>query len=135
MTSGEPAPSPKVRELRPHQSHGLLSRRISRFALESRSRFDDAKLDDGVQRLMWAILKETLRCYQSYIDVRTIHEQRRFREADLWIRSHDLSWIFSFESICGVLGIDSDYLRSEIVRWGRKHRAQREGEGEARVSA
>jgi hypothetical protein len=99
-----------------------LSRRISRFALEQRSRIDDAKLDDGVRRLMWAILKDTLRNYQSNIDSKSVHRQRLFREANHWIHSRDLGWVFSFESICAVLGIDSDYLRTEITRWRKRHR-------------
>ena len=97
----------------------LVPRRISRFALEQRSRLDDMHANEGIRRLMWAILKDTLRCYQNYIDARSVHEQRLFRDADRWIRSEDLRWIFSFETICGVLGIDSDYLRSEVMRWRR----------------
>ena len=102
------------------QATSSMTRRISRFALEQRSRLDDARLDDGIRRLMWAILKDTLRCYQSYADARSIHERRLFRDADRWLRPRDLSWIFSFESICGILQIDSDYLREEVVRWRRR---------------
>ncbi len=107
----------------------VLSRKISRFALEQRSRLDDARLDDGIHRLMWAILKDTLRAYQSCMDARTVRQQRRFREADQWIHSRDASWVFSFESICAVLGIDSDYLRAEIARWRRKRHMCPGGEG------
>lgn len=102
----------------------ILPRRISRFALEQRSRLDDTLLDDGIKRLMWAILKDTLRSYQTYVDARNVYEQRHFREADRWVRSRDVSWVFSFESICAVLGIDSDYLRTEIMRWGRQRFAR-----------
>lgn len=97
-------------------------RRISRFALEQRSRLDDARLDDGIRRLMWAILKDTLRAYQSYADARSIQGQRLFRDAEEWISSRDLGWVFSFETICAVLGISSDYLRAEVLRWQRRQR-------------
>jgi predicted ABC-class ATPase len=101
-----------------------VSRRISRYALEQRSRLEDSCPEKGVRRLMWAILKDTLRCYQSYSDARTIHERRRFIEADQWIHSRDTSWVFSFETICSVLGINSDFLRTEVERWRRRRRIQ-----------
>lgn len=98
-----------------------VPRRISRFALEQRSRLFDED-HDGVRRLMWAILKDTLRCYQNHFDSSSVQSQRVFREANRWIHSDDLTWVFSFESICAVLGIDGDRLRSELARWGRLHR-------------
>jgi hypothetical protein len=98
-----------------------VPRRISRFALEQRSRLFDED-HDGVRRLMWAILKDTLRCYQNHFDGLSVHSQRLFREANKWIYSDDLTWVFSFENVCAVLGIDGDRLRSELARWARLRR-------------
>ena len=50
---------------------------------------------DGERRLMVAVLED----------------------ADAWIESDDKSWIFSFENICDVLGIDATYLRKGLRRW------------------
>src|SRR6266478_2368862 len=61
-----------------------VPRRISRFALEQRSRLSD-ETHDGVRRLMWAILKDTLRCYQNYFEARSVQGQRLFRDASRWI--------------------------------------------------
>ena len=98
-----------------------VPRRISRFALEQRSRLFDED-HDGVRRLMWAILKDTLRCYQNHFDGMNVQSQRLFREANRWIYSDDLTWVFSFENVCAVLGIDGDRLRSELSRWSRLRR-------------
>ena len=133
------AASQTVRQIdslrRPPRRGGVLPRRISRFALEQRSRFDDTRLDDGVRRLMWAILKDGLRDFQNHATAHSVYEQRRFRDADRWIRSRDVRWVFSFETICGVLGIDCDYLRREVRRWWRAHHAHEAEEGVANVSA
>ena len=101
-----------------------VPRRISRFALEQRSRLFDED-HDGVRRLMWAILKDTLRCYQNHFDGMSVQSQRLFREASKWIYSNDLTWVFSFDSVCSVLGIDGDRLRSELSRWARQRRRAR----------
>ena len=96
-----------------------VPRRISRFALEQRSRLFDED-HDGVRRLMWAILKDTLRCYQNHFDSLSVPSQRLFREANKWIYANDTTWVFSFDSVCAVLGIDGDRLRSELSRWARQ---------------
>ena len=115
--------SPSVETVVPRGAPERLNvpRRISRFALEQRSRLFDED-HDGVRRLMWAILKDTLRCYQNHFDGMSVHSQRLFRDASRWIHSNDLTWVFSFENVCLVLGIDGDRLRSELARWSRLRR-------------
>lgn len=96
-----------------------IGQRISRFALQQRSRIERADPDDGVHRLMWAVLKDALRCYHTYVDARSVHGQRLFRDADRWLQSRDLKGVFSCENVCAVLGVDSDYLRLRLHRWRR----------------
>jgi hypothetical protein len=110
----QPHPHPQPEKLN-------VPRRISRFALEQRSRLFDED-HDGVRRLMWAILKDTLRCYQNHFDGVSVQSQRLFREASRWINSDDLKWVFSFQNVCAVLGIDGERLRSELSRWSRLRR-------------
>src|SRR5579875_408424 len=50
---------------------------------------------DGERRLMVAVLED----------------------AEAWIESPDRTWLFSFENICDVLGIDADYLRRGLREW------------------
>jgi hypothetical protein len=102
--------------------HSAVTRRISRFALQQRSRIEQPERDDGTRRLMWAMLKDTLRCYHMYHDSVTVRGQRLFHDAERWIQSRDLKWAFSFENVCAVLGVDSDYLRNELQRRQRSRR-------------
>lgn len=96
-----------------------VTQRISRYALQQRSRIDHVETGEGTRRLMWAMLKDTLRCYHTYAGSRTVHGQRLFRDAEKWLQSRDVRWVFSFENVCAVLNIDSDYLRNEVRRWRR----------------
>ena len=120
-----------VRESRPHgagpASTPAVLKRISRFALQQRSRIDAPDRADGTRRLMWAILKDTLSCYHTYAEASTVHGQRLFREAERWLLSSDLSWMFSFENVCAVLEIDSESLRNELRRWRRRQHGGEEG--------
>lgn len=105
--------------VRDEQPEWGVARRISRFALQQRSRIDQPVSNEGTRRLMWAVLKDTLRCYHTYADSKTVHGQRLFHDAERWLQSRDLQWVFSFENVCAALGVDSDYLRNELRRWYR----------------
>ncbi|GIW40085.1 MAG: hypothetical protein KatS3mg076_0662 [Candidatus Binatia bacterium] len=102
-----------------------VPRRISRFALEQRSRLLEGETE-GIRRLMWAMLKDSLRCYQSYFDSTDVREQRLFWDAQRWIQAENPRWLFSFDNVCAVLGIDGDRLRAELARWARLRRRARE---------
>lgn len=98
-----------------------VPRRISRFALEQRSRLHDDE-SNGARRLMWAILKDTLRCYQNYFDAPSMPGQRLFRDAQQWIYEENVVWVFSFDNVCTMLNVDGDRLRKELSRWARLRR-------------
>ena len=101
------------------EGDATVARRISRFALQQRSRIEQPEGDEGTRRLMWAMLKDTLRCYHTYGEAKSVRGQRLFSDADRWIRSRDLRWTFSYENVCAILGIDSEYLRNELRRRAR----------------
>jgi hypothetical protein len=42
---------------------------------------------------------------------------RLFREAEQWISQDDPTWLYSFLSICCVLGLEPDYVRGGLARW------------------
>ena len=78
---------------------------------------------------MWAILKDTLCCYHAHAQASTVRGQRLFRDAERWVESRDLKWVFSFENVCAVLDIDSEYLRNEL----RRRRVRQEPRAERRM--
>ncbi len=66
--------------------------------------------------LMLAILRDAVECHQKYALSRNPQTRDLFDEADEWIFSCEREWPFSFENICDVLGISSDYIRAGLER-------------------
>jgi len=71
----------------------------------------------GERRLMVAILEDAIRVYCKEAGARNRRRKRLFREAEQWIESRDLSWVFSFERICQTLQLDPDYVRRGLHVW------------------
>jgi len=87
---------------------------------------------EGERRLMLAVLEDAVACFQKYAGASRPRVKRLFREAEEWFLERDSGWPFSFESICGVLGIDPDYFRTNLNRWKLQLLAQ-PAEARARV--
>lgn len=66
---------------------------------------------------MLAILEDAIACFQKYVLARDARGKTLFRDAEEWILEEGSDWIFSFENICEVLGLDPKYLRQGLVRW------------------
>jgi hypothetical protein len=67
--------------------------------------------------LLWAVLENAVGEYMRYADATGRRGKRLFREAEAWILHDDPTWLCSFISICHVLGLDPDYLRTGLRRW------------------
>lgn len=72
----------------------------------------------GVKRLMVAVLDEAIACLGRRAS-RDVRSRRRGLDAGEWVRSTDRSSPFSFESICDVLGLDSQRLRRRLLAAAR----------------
>lgn len=66
---------------------------------------------DGERRLMIAVLEDAVDVYRKLAGARDARREQLFRDAEQWIESDDRGWIFSFQNICDVLGIEVAYLR------------------------
>jgi hypothetical protein len=95
-------------------------------------RFGGRSILEGERRLMLAVLEDAVSCFQKYCGGTRPRAQRLFKEAEEWFFDDDGSWIFSFESVCAVLGIHPDYFRSSLRRWKERQLSQ-PPEGRARV--
>lgn len=71
---------------------------------------------DPVIRLMLAVLEDAVNCYVKYEGSKSRRGQRIFREAKEWFFSDDTNWLFSYENICDLVGINPNYLRNGILR-------------------
>jgi hypothetical protein len=68
-------------------------------------------------QLLWAVLENGVEEYRKYATATSRRGKRLFREAEAWIMRDDPMWLFSFVSICHILEIDPDYLRTGLRRW------------------
>lgn len=77
------------------------------------------------RRLMLAVLKEAIMCFQKYFLAPDDRRRRMFCDAEAWILEEDVDWPFSFDNICEVLGLNPRYVRQGLMRWRQKKLAER----------
>jgi hypothetical protein len=71
--------------------------------------------DEAEKRLMFAILEDAIRCFQN-VSLETRLKRFAIDEAEEWLME-DATGVFSFRSVCAVLGIDADFLRAGLIEW------------------
>jgi len=76
------------------------------------------------KKLVLAILEDAVACFQKYIFARDGKGKTLFREAEDWVEGRNADGIFSFDSVCEMLGFDPAYLRQGLVSWKEKALAQ-----------
>ena len=69
------------------------------------------------KRLMMAILQDAINTFQDNLLLQSGKGKQLFDEAEEWIVNKDGNWIFSFESICQILGFNPEYVRHGLLRW------------------
>ena len=72
---------------------------------------------EGERRLMIAVLEDAVDVYRKQAGSGDARGQQLFGEAEQWIEDPDRTWLFSFQNICDVLGLDADYLRRGLHAW------------------
>jgi hypothetical protein len=65
------------------------------------------------RELMLAVLKDALLIYKKRIHSRN----RLFREAESWFFNRDTNRLFSFETVCAVLGLSPEKIRQNLLAW------------------
>ena len=95
----------------------------------------------AVKRLMFAVLADAVRCFQTYADAQSGAGRRMFGETEWWILDRNSDGPFTFVAICEALGIEPDCLRNGLHQWrlqqfggmnprrlGRRANVRREGQ-------
>ncbi|MEK7378878.1 MAG: hypothetical protein AABZ71_08230 [Candidatus Binatota bacterium] len=77
------------------------------------------------KKLMLAVLEDAIWCFQHSLLARDKRRKVMFSEAEEWIMEEDGDSLFSFESICEVLGLNPKYVREGLMRWQEKEFAKR----------
>ena len=68
----------------------------------------------GEQRLMLAVLVDAINILQSWKGNGSVRKRQNFAEAAQWVNTRGTHHPFSFDSVCHVLEIDSELLRSRL---------------------
>jgi hypothetical protein len=71
---------------------------------------------EGEKRLMIAVLKDAVECLEKYRGSRNSEGQCQYLSAIEWVQDTDTDWLFSFTSICDLLGFDPEYLRDVLLK-------------------
>src|SRR6266508_4391183 len=65
--------------------------------------------------LLVALLEDAIHTYRKYRATRDRVGKGRFREAKKWIMRGSNDWIFSFNNVCELLGLNPDYVRRGVI--------------------
>ncbi len=76
------------------------------------------------KKLMLAILEDAVACYQKHVVARDGKGKALFHEAEAWVEEKSTDEVFSFDSVCEMLGFDADYLRQGLTAWKERARIE-----------
>ena len=87
---------------------------------------DEERTDfQGERALMVAVLLDALSIFYKTEGARDHRRRLEFNEVHSWIYGKSLDSPFSFDNVCGAIGVDADALR-DAMRQGRRIAKQRE---------
>ncbi len=93
---------------------------------------DRHKFGEPIERLMFAVLNDAIRCYQTNFGVQRLRARRSLVETKQWLFGLRYDAPFSFENICEVSQIDASRLRRALLRWCEEKLAGRQLRGFSR---
>ncbi len=85
----------------------------------------DLARKSGECRLLWAVLADAVRCFQTFLHATSNQGRQLFNEAEWWLMSETRMASasdgrqegFAFEEVCAALGLDADCVRAGLRRW------------------
>lgn len=72
---------------------------------------------DPEKRLMLAVLEDAVACFRNGLHARDHRRRELFKDSEAWIAEENGDWLFSFEHICDLLGVDARSIRNELLKW------------------
>jgi hypothetical protein len=74
------------------------------------------------RRLMVTVLEMGVNDYIKLARAREPGELEAWQEVEAWVEDRDARWLYSFENICHVLGLEPEYLRRGLHTWKERAR-------------
>jgi hypothetical protein len=75
------------------------------------------KVGEPIERLMFAILEDAIRCYQTNVGVQRPQARRALAETEEWLFGLPGHVPFSIESVCEALQSDAPRLQRALLEW------------------
>jgi hypothetical protein len=72
--------------------------------------------ETAARRVMLAVLQDAVKTFEQGLHSGRAIDRQRFNEVDRWVASDDTDRLFTFENVCGALGLDPDYMRDGLRR-------------------
>ena len=66
--------------------------------------------------LMYAVLEDAFLCFHKQFEAGR-RPMRSARQAEDWFFNDNSRWLFSFLSVCDVLGLEAKYIRHKLKHW------------------
>ncbi len=93
------------------------------------------KYPTGEHRLLVAILRDAVECFQKYMHATDNKRRQLYLDAESWIEAAEDQGQFSFNHVAELLGMNSDYVREGLLGWrdmerGRERVARQRREAE-----
>ncbi len=79
----------------------------------------------GEVRLAGAILVEAVETFHKEAFATLPDGRAAFREAKKWLEDREDPGLFAFETVCGTLDINPDYLREALTDWLHENQTRR----------
>jgi hypothetical protein len=70
--------------------------------------------------LLIALLEDAIDTYRKFSRAQDREGKEQFREAEEWIMARDDHWIFAFNNVCELLGLNPDYIRHGLREMSAK---------------
>lgn len=71
---------------------------------------------DPEKALLLAVLEDAVHCFDKYGTAQDPVGKEQFREVENWIMHRGNDWIFSFDNVCELLGLDPQYVRHGLQK-------------------
>jgi hypothetical protein len=65
------------------------------------------------KEFMLAVLKDAIMTYKKRMPL----GNALFKEAETWLFDRERDWLFSFETVCAVLGLSAEKIRQNLLAW------------------